>query len=95
MVMLLTRMHEIKDREGFEIEVFRKTKKGRRPILNRENGVLGPYPYRKKLKDSKTVNDWKNERFKRAYPGYTCNVLKGNGAIAANQTTLKTIRKTY
>lgn len=95
MVMLLTRMHEIASREGFQIEVFRKTKKRRRPLLVRANGVLGPYPYTKKLKDSKTANDWKNERFKTTYPGYTCNVLKGDGSIAANQTTLRTVRDSY
>lgn len=94
MVMLLTRMRQIANREGFEIEVFRKSRH-RRPLLVHKNGVIGPYPFAKKLKETKTVNDWKTERFEKAYPGYTCDVLKGNGTVAAPQTSLKTVRKSY
>jgi hypothetical protein len=95
-VMLITRMHEIAQREGFEIEVFRPVKKGvPRYILVKTNGVLGPYPFARKLKDTKSVKDWKKERFEPTYPGYSCKVLMGNGKIATGQTSLKTVRKSY
>jgi hypothetical protein len=94
MVMLLTRMHEIANREGFEIEVTTKSARTRR-LLVRRNGVLGPYPFKRKLRDSKSVNDWKKERFEATYPGYTCKVLKGDGTVAAGQTNLRTVRRSY
>ena len=76
MVMLITRMHEIADREGFEIEVTRKGK-----VLKnlRRNGVLNAYPSKRKLGGAKTVDHWKRERFESINPGYSCNVLKGDG----------------
>lgn len=96
MVMLITRMHEIANREGFEIEVFKPVTKGvPRYLLTRKNGVLGPYPFRRKLKDTKSVSDWKKERFEPTYHGYSCKVLMGNGEIATGQTSLKTVRKSY
>jgi hypothetical protein len=57
--------------------------------------MLGSYPFGQNLKDSKTVNDWKKERFEATYPGYTCKVLMGNGRIAKGQTNLKTVRNSY
>jgi hypothetical protein len=96
MVMLSTRINEIAKRERFLIEVYRKV--GRttpRYVLGRTNGVLGAYPFRKRLKDSKTVHDWKKERFEPKYPGYTCRVLKGNGKNAIGHTSLGTVRRSY
>jgi hypothetical protein len=96
MVMLATRINEIAKREGFLIEVYRKTGKGTpRYILGRKNGVLGSYPFKKKLKDNKTVHDWKKERFEPAFPGYTCHVLKGDGKTAIGHTSLGTVRHSY
>jgi hypothetical protein len=68
MVMLITRINAIAKREGFLIEVFRKMKGGgQRHFLNSSNGHLGPYNFHRKLKDTKTVNDWKKERFEPSY----------------------------
>lgn len=62
---------EVPDREGFEIEVTRKGK----PLKNlHKNGVLGPYPFKRKLRDTKSVDEWKKERFEPTYPGLSCNV---------------------
>ncbi len=92
MTMLLTRMREIAEREGFEIEVSRNGK----PLVNlHRDGVLGPYSYRRKLGANKTVDQWKRDRFEATYPGYSCKVLKGDGSYAAGQTTLKTVRASY
>ena len=92
MVMLLTRMHEIANREGFEIEV---TRRGRVLTNLRRNGLLGAYPFRRKLGGTKTVGQWKRERFESTYPGYSCNVLKADDQIAVGQTLLQTIRNSY
>ena len=91
MTMLLTRMHEFATREGVEIEV---TRNGKALKNLRRNGVLNPYPYKKKLPDAKTVSQLR-ERFESANPGYSCNVLKGDGKIAVGQTLLGTVRATY
>jgi hypothetical protein len=54
MVMLATRINEIAKREGFLIDVYWRTGKGvLRYIVGRKNGVLGAYPFKKKLKDNK------------------------------------------
>ncbi len=96
MVMLITRVNEIAKREGFLIEVFGRTaKRKKRPYLNKTNGLLGDYDFKRKLKDSKTVSDWKKERFEPTYPGFSCNVLLGNGRTAIGHTSLKTVRASY
>jgi hypothetical protein len=96
MVMLITRINAIARREGFLIDVYRKLKGGKkRPFLNSSNGHLGPYNFHRKLKDAKTVNDWKKERFEPSYPGYGCDILLGNGKKAAGQTSLRTVRNSY
>ena len=92
MTMLLTRMHEIADREGFEIEVWHQ---GRRLKNLRRNGVLGPYPYARKARDGWTVDRWRQDHFVATYPGYSCDVLMGNGQIAPGQTLLRTVRESY
>ena len=92
MTMLLTRMRQIANREGFDIEVTRKAK----PLKNlRKNGVLGPYTFQKKLADNRTVDKWRTNRFELTHPGYSCNVLKGDGKIAVGQTLLRTVREAY
>jgi hypothetical protein len=91
MVTVATRVRTIADREKFDIVV---TKAGK-PVKVTKNGVLGKYPYDKRLKDSKTVSDWKKERFETSYPGYTCDVLMGDGTTATGQKKLKSVRASY
>lgn len=91
MTTVQTRVREISDKEGFDITVKRSGK----PISLRRNGVLKPYPFRRKLKDSATVEDWRRERFEATYGGYKCDVLKGDGTIAPGQMKLKALRATY
>lgn len=91
MTTVLTRVIEIFNRERFDIIVTRKGK----PINTRSNGMLGPYPFKRKLKDSATVNDWRRDRFEASYPGYSCDVLTADGKNATGQTKLKTVRSGY
>lgn len=92
MTMLMTRVEEIFTREGFMIEV---TRNGKALKNLKKEGVLGPYKFRRKLGATKTVQEWKTDRFEHSYPGYSCNVLKANGSIAPGQTLLSSVRKTY
>jgi len=91
MTTVATRARKISDIEDFDIIV---TKDGERvdPTLN---GVLGEYPFLKKLKHSKRVSEWRAERFEATYPGYSCDVLNEDGSAATPQTLLRTVRETY
>ena len=93
MTTVLTRTNQIFAREGFSIIVKNK-KNGKRIKLGR-NGILRPYPYGRKLKNSATVAEWRSARFEDTYPGYTCDVLKADGKKASGQTLLVTLRATY
>jgi len=90
MATVATRVRIISDIEDFDIIV---TKDGDR-VDPAENGVLGEYPFSKKLKHSKRVSEWR-ERFEKTYPGYSCDVLNADGSPAAAQTLLRTVRETY
>ena len=92
MTTVRTRADQIFAREGFSIIVKHK-RTSRRVQLGR-NGVLGPYPYDRKLKDSATVAEWRT-RFETDYPSYTCDVLKADGVRATGQTLLETVCATY
>lgn len=91
MTMVVTRVREISDREGFDIIVTRRGK----PISVKRNGVLDKYPFDRKLKGSATVETWRRDRFEAAYPGYSCEILMGNGKTARGNTNLKTVRDSY
>jgi hypothetical protein len=93
MTTVATRAREIAVLEGFDIIVKRNSG---RAVDVKKNGVLGPYAYKRALKGAaKTVKDWKKDRFEKSYPGYTCDVLDGNGIVATPQTLLKNVRATY
>jgi hypothetical protein len=87
-----TRIRRIADLEGFDIEVMRDGE----VVAATDNGVLNAaYQFEKRLKHTKTVADWIKERFEKTYPGFSCRVLKGDGEIAAPQTSLRTVRESY
>jgi hypothetical protein len=74
MTTVQSRVREISNREGFDITVTRKGKE----VRLRSNGVLGPWSYRRKTKDSATVADFR-AKFEAVYPGYCCIVETGLG----------------
>ena len=92
MTTVATKVRHISDLEGFDIIATKENE----PVDVKLNGVLKKkYPFEKMLKGAKRVSEWRAERFEKTYRGYSCDVLKGDGTIAANQTTLKTVRATY
>lgn len=91
MTTIATRSRRIADLEGFDIVV----KQNGGAVDPGLNGVLNGYPYDRAAKYSLTVNDWKRDRFEATYPGYTCDVLNGDGSIAAGQTSIRTVRESY
>jgi hypothetical protein len=91
MTMLITRMRELADLEGFDVEVIDRAGVA---VDQKQNG-FARYDFDRKMKGSATVSEWKEKRFSSAYSGYGCRVLKGDGTEAAGQTLLSTVRETY
>jgi hypothetical protein len=91
MTTVLTRLREINNKEGFDVWNIRLRGK---IVRVTKNSVLGAWPHRNRTKDTHTVKDFR-EKFASAYPGYTCSVLEGSGAIARGNKSLKQVRATY
>lgn len=53
------------------------------------------YGYKRALKHSKTVKDWREGRFARTYPGFAVEVLRAHGPVAHGRTLLGTVRDGY
>lgn len=92
MTTVATRTRDISDKEGFDIQVRDNTGK---LVDVKQNGVLDAWGYSNKLKHTKTVADWRRDRFEYSYPGYTCDVLLGDGKVATGQMSLRTVRESY
>ncbi len=91
MTTLETRVREIRDIEGFDIQVFDDKKN----VVDTKNNGFISYGYGNRAKGSMTVNDWKVCRFRATYPGYDCRVLNANGSEAHGNTLIETVRSTY
>ena len=91
MTTVATRVRRISDLEGFDIVV----RQNGAHVAVTQNGLLGPYNFARKARAAKTVNAWKDERFKHTYPGFDCDVLMEDGSVAAGQTLLRTVRESY
>jgi len=92
MVKLSTRIRQIKNLEGFDIEVKKNNRTFRN--LDRHN-IIGEYTFKKALTGSKTVTEWRRKRFESHYTGYSYEVLDGNGAVQNGNTLLKNVRNSY
>jgi hypothetical protein len=91
MTTIRTRVRQIAQVEDFDIVV---TEEGK-PVNESQNGILGPYPFTKKLAGNKTVAEWRSRRFERIYPGYSCIVYDADGWTADDSTLLSAVRKTF
>ena len=91
MTTVQTRVREISNKEKFDLTATRNGK----PIKLTRNGVLNKaWPHRNKTKETHTVTDFQ-EKFKKVYPGYSCDVLEGDGSKAHGNTKLRQVRGTY
>ena len=90
MTTLATRIRELSDLEGFDIQVLDNAGNPADPKIN----GLPAYPHERKAKGTTTVNEWK-ARFHNTYSGYTCDVLNSDGSVAHGNTKLESVRATY
>jgi len=91
MTMLATRVRELENLEGFEVEVYDTSGAA---IDMRQNG-LPRYPFEKKAKGDMTVSEWRTKRFATTWPTLTVRVLYGGGTEAQGNTKLSTVRESY
>jgi len=77
--------------EGFEVKFYQNGKDVRSDLdINAKQ-----YEGTRMAKNSFSVNDWIEKRFKPQYAGYDVVVLNGDGSKARGQTKLSTVRDTY
>ena len=80
----------IYDIEGFEVDI----KQNGRNM--RDDRDIPMYPaYERMARNSMTVEEWKNRRFRPNYAGLDVDVKNGNGDAVAGQTQLGTVRDSY
>ena len=92
MVTVATRITKIHIVEGFDILV--RDHNGKK-VSEAEQGIMGPYDYKAKLPDKKTVADWIRCRFEPNFDELTCEVLDGRGWAADPEDTLAVVRASY
>jgi hypothetical protein len=79
--------------EGFQITL--KYPDGRDVRSDKATNVKAYAKPQKMAKNSFSVKEWKDKRFKKQYPQFRADVLKADGKKAGGNTKLSTIRDTY
>jgi hypothetical protein len=82
----------IYDVEGFEVRI-RHGRDSRDVRSDKAN--VKQYGFKRALKNSKHVKEWRDGRFARTYPGFAVDVLVVNGAPVHGRTKLGTVRDGY
>ena len=82
---------KIWDVEGFDVNM--KHPDGSNVRSDRTN--FPQFDKKRAAKNDMTVREWKDTRFGRQYPGYTVDVLDGDGEPVSGQTKLGTVRDSY
>ena len=91
MTTLATRIREIGDLEGFDVEFYDQNWR----VADVKNNGFKKFNYDRKSKGSLSVSSWIEKRFRPVYPGYNCVVLNGDGTTAHGNTLLSSVRATY
>jgi hypothetical protein len=91
MTTLATRLREIRDKEGFDIQVFDNDGN---PVDTGQNG-FGKYDFDRRARSTMTVAEWRDSRFGETWPGHSCKVLYGDGTEAHGNALLRTVRESY
>jgi hypothetical protein len=79
------------DLEGFAVRILHLDG---RDVRGDRTG-LPLYPYQYPAKNDTSVEVWKRERFRRAYPGFEVEILDCDGNSVHGNTRLGTVRDTY
>jgi hypothetical protein len=82
---------QVWDVEGFAIRVLHLDG---RDVRGDRMG-LPAYPFSSPAKNDMSVEQWKERRFRQAYPGFRVEVLDCDGVSAHGNTRLGTVRDTY
>lgn len=82
----------ISDVEGFAVRI--RHGRDHRDVRSDKSHVK-QYPYRRALKHSRNVKDWREGRFAYTYPGYEVDVVNADGRVAHGRTLLGTVRDSY
>lgn len=77
--------------EGFEVKFMQNGK----DVRGDSNINAKQYTADKMARNSFSVSEWIEKRFKVQYPGYDACVCFANGKRAPGQTKLSTVRDTY
>ena len=78
------------DIEGFDVQFCQNGK----DVRSDRTGIP-QYPYERAAKDEITVSDWRGTRFFPNYPGFTVEVLDGDGNFAHGGMKLGNLRDPY
>jgi hypothetical protein len=90
MATLRTRVREIANLEGFDLQVVRYGE-----CVDECVDGFPAYGFDRKLRGAATVADWKAIRFELRYPAMECKVFFGDGSEANADTTLGAVRASY
>jgi len=84
------------ERQIFRVERFHVAIGDRygRDLRSDLHGLPG-YPFHRGARDNMTVSQWRETRFRLAYPGFTCAVLDRQGNRVHGNTLLATVRNSY
>lgn len=77
--------------ERFEVTIFHPDG---RDVRGDRRGLRG-YSYKIAAKDDFTVAQWKDQRFRKEYPGFDVSVWNADDKEAHGRTKLMTVRDSY
>ena len=90
MSMVGTVEKQIEKIEGFKVNFFQNGKN-----VRKDKKGMPPYNQVYSAKETWTVTEWIEKRFKKQYSGFDVEVLNFGGNAVQGNTTLKNLRKTY
>lgn len=79
------------DIEGFDVII----KHGGKNKRSDATGLPHYTKYEKMAKNDMTVSEWKKNRFSPTFPGYTVDVLDGDGKVVSGHSKLGNVRDSY
>ncbi|HVF56306.1 MAG TPA: hypothetical protein VM934_09155 [Pyrinomonadaceae bacterium] len=78
--------------EGFRVRILHL---GGSDVRSDFGGLPNYNDYERAASGETTVADWKETRFKKAYPGFQVDILNGRGESVHGATKLANVRDSY